>query len=114
MDKLYAFNEIRPVWALSVQEMLIDGYMNDGPVKGISAMPSMHVASTVMMTLYAFSVSRIWGWVMTAFTAVILVGSVQLGWHYAIDGYVSIVVALGCYWVARKVVTALSRAEEAA
>ena len=114
MDKLYAFNEISPVWALSVQEMLIDGYMNDGPVKGISAMPSMHVASTVMMTLYAFSVSRIWGWVMTAFTAVILVGSVQLGWHYAIDGYVSIVVALGCYWVARKVVTALSRAEEAA
>ncbi|MEM7598345.1 MAG: phosphatase PAP2 family protein [Pseudomonadota bacterium] len=111
MDQLYAFNEVSPVWALPLQEMLIDGYLNDGPVKGISAMPSMHVASTVMMTLYAFSVSRVWGWIMTVFAALILVGSVQLGWHYAIDGYVSIVLALGIYWVARRVIEALSRAE---
>ncbi len=113
MDQLYAFNEISPVWALPLQEMLIDGYMNDGPVKGISAMPSMHVASTVTMTLYAFSVSRVYGWIMTAFASVILLGSVQLGWHYAIDGYVSIFLALGCYWLARRVVRHLSKAEAA-
>ena len=111
MDELYAFNEVSPVWALPLQEMLIDGYMNDGPVKGISAMPSMHVASTVMMTLYAFSVSRIWGGIMTVFATIILVGSVQLGWHYAIDGYVSIFLALGIYWLARRVISALSFAE---
>ncbi|MEM6588834.1 MAG: phosphatase PAP2 family protein [Pseudomonadota bacterium] len=114
MDELYAFNDVSPVWALPLQEMLIDGYMNDGPVKGISAMPSMHVASTVMMTLYAFSVSRVWGWIMTAFATVILVGSIQLGWHYAIDGYVSVVLALGIYWIARRVVRRLSRSEQAA
>ncbi|MEO0751424.1 MAG: phosphatase PAP2 family protein [Pseudomonadota bacterium] len=111
MDQLYAFNEISPVWALPLQEMLIDGYMNDGAVKGISAMPSMHVASTVMMTLYAYSVSRTWGYIMTVFASVILVGSVQLGWHYAIDGYVSIVLALGIYWLARRVVRILARGD---
>lgn len=114
MDDLYAFNEISPVWALSVQEMLIDGYMNDGPVKGISAMPSMHVSSTVMMTIYAFSVSRVWGWIMSVFAAIILIGSVQLGWHYAIDGYVSIVLALGTYWFARRVIRILSRTDASA
>lgn len=113
-EELRAFNEISPVWALPLHEILWEGYTNDGPIKGISAMPSMHVASTVMMTIYAFSVHRIWGWIMTAFATVIVIGSVQLGWHYAVDGYVSIVLALCCYWVARKVIQAMTRAEEAA
>lgn len=102
MDTLRAFNEVSPVWALDLQVMLLDGYMNDGPVRGISAMPSMHVASTVTMTLYAFSVSRVFGWIMTGFAALILVGSVQLGWHYAIDGYFSIALSLACWALARR------------
>ncbi len=104
MEKLYAFNEVSPVWALPLQEMLIEGYMNDGPVKGISAMPSMHVASTVTMTLYAFSVSRVYGWMMVVFATMILIGSVQLGWHYAIDGYFSILLSLACWALARRVI----------
>lgn len=104
METLYGFNEISPVWALELQEMLLHGYQTDGPVRGISAMPSMHVASTVTMTLYAYSVSRRLGWLMTGFAALILIGSVQLGWHYAIDGYVSILLSLGCWCVARRLV----------
>lgn len=103
-ETLYRFNEISPVWALDLQEMLLNGYQNGGPMKGISAMPSMHVASTVTMTLYAFSVSRRLGWMMVAFASLILMGSVQLGWHYAIDGYVSILLSLGCWWLARRLV----------
>ncbi|MEQ9261030.1 MAG: phosphatase PAP2 family protein [Roseovarius sp.] len=100
MDQLRAFNEISPVWALNVQDMLLAGYLGEGgDIKGISAMPSMHVASTMTMTLYAFSVSRVFGWAMTGFLALILVGSVQLGWHYAIDGYVSILLVLVMWWV---------------
>lgn len=108
MDRLHAFNEISPVWALDVQQMLLNGYFGDGAVKGISAMPSMHVASTTTMTLYAFTVSRRFGWAMMGFLALILVGSVQLGWHYAIDGYVSILLALALWWVARRLVQRFS------
>lgn len=108
MDTLRAFNEISPVWALDIQDTLLDGYMNDGPLKGISAMPSMHVASTVTMTLYAFTVSRVFGWLMVTFAALILVGSVQLGWHYAIDGYASIALSLACWAIARRLVRAFA------
>ncbi|KRS17286.1 phosphatase PAP2 family protein [Roseovarius indicus] len=108
MDTLRGFNEISPVWALDVQEMLLHGYMNDGPLKGISAMPSMHVASTVTMTIYAFTVSRVIGWMMVGFATLILMGSVQLGWHYAIDGYLSIALSLACWAIARRLVRAFA------
>lgn len=104
IDTLHRFSEVSPVWVLDLHEMLLENYRNDGPVKGISAMPSMHVASTVTMTIYAFTLSRRFGWVMVAFTALILVGSVQLGWHYAVDGYFAIPLALACWWLARRLV----------
>lgn len=53
---------------------------------GISAMPSMHNAITV---LYALSLGRaprplrLAAW---AFVGLIFVGSIHLGWHYAVDG----------------------------
>ncbi len=102
MDMLHRFNEVSPVWALNVQEMLLAGHYGQGPVKGISAMPSMHVASTVMMTAYAFTWRRWAGWLMVGFTILIQLGSVQLGWHYAIDGYFGAALALACWWAARR------------
>ena len=56
----------------------------------ISAFPSMHVANAMLIVLLA---SRIHRWVLgaaLAYCAVILFGSVYLGWHYAVDGYFSI------------------------
>jgi hypothetical protein len=55
---------------------------------GISAMPSLHVAGTVWLALI---IRRAWprlaviGW---AYFAVIYLGSIMLGWHYATDGIV--------------------------
>jgi hypothetical protein len=57
---------------------------------GISAFPSMHLANATLFVLLA---SRIDRWLMCAalaFAAVILLSSVLLGWHYAVDGYFAI------------------------
>jgi hypothetical protein len=68
---------------------------------GISAMPSLHLGQA---TLSALTWQRahpgalaIAGWL---YVLAILTGSVILGWHYACDGYVSIVVAAGIWWAA--------------
>jgi hypothetical protein len=56
---------------------------------GISAMPSLHNAIATLYALAAFRLGRRLGWLMTGYAIVIFVGSVHLGWHYAIDGVVA-------------------------
>jgi hypothetical protein len=79
--------------AVGVQDMLWDGYQggDGGFGHGISAAPSMHVASTWlvarMLQARGPRVLAVCGW---SFFAVILLGSIHLGWHYAVDGYISI------------------------
>jgi PAP2 superfamily len=92
MDYLRSANETAPVFSLAVQDKLWQAYVNhsQGIVAGISAMPSLHVAVPFCYTLLGFAKRRALGMVLAAFTGLILIGSVHLGWHYAIDGYVSI------------------------
>lgn len=61
---------------------------------GISAMPSMHVAVALWMALVARCYSPIFGLFAFLFYAIILIGSVHLAWHYALDGIVSSVFVL--------------------
>lgn len=61
---------------------------------GISAMPSLHVANAAWVGLVLTAMWRplgLFGW---AFYAAILVASVYLGWHYAIDGVAGTIMAL--------------------
>jgi len=100
MDYLHAASKVWPVWALEVQDMLWNSYATgDGLVKGISAMPSVHVTTSTVMMLLGWRVSRLAGIAFTAFFAVILIGSVHLAWHYAVDGYAGILLAL-LFWYA--------------
>lgn len=56
---------------------------------GISAMPSVHNALAVLFALAASQIHRNLGRVMWVYAAIIWIGSIHLGWHYAIDGLVS-------------------------
>jgi hypothetical protein len=89
-----------PLWFLDTQQMLWDGYMGKIPALGIAAMPSMHNASAVLFALAFRQVSKGLGWFFTGYAAIILVGSVHLGWHYAVDGYAGIAIAAASWWVA--------------
>jgi hypothetical protein len=79
---------------------LFENYVDDGslPGTGISAMPSVHLAVATLNALLLTRLSRIAGAIGWAYLGAILVGSVYLGWHYAIDGYVSIAV-VGLIWL---------------
>ncbi len=93
MAYLQLVNETYPVGALNAQEFLWKIYQEGGyaPASGISAMPSLHVAMVFLFAFLGWRSGLVPGIVLTAYAVVIFVGSVHLGWHYAIDGYVGIV-----------------------
>lgn len=88
MDTLAEADRSYSIWALSTQDILWNGYkgLRNGSL-GISAFPSLHVATVTLVAIYASSRSRVFGLLAWIFALAILVGSVVLGWHYAVDGY---------------------------
>lgn len=74
------------------------GQMDVG--NGISAFPSIHVAFATLVALFLGAVSRVLGFIGLAFLIAVQVGSVLLGWHYAIDGYASIAATIALWWLA--------------
>jgi PAP2 superfamily len=88
------------LWALDAQQLLWDGYTGKVLAIGISAFPSMHNASTVLFTLASWQRSRKLGICFAIYNAIILFGSMHLGWHYAVDGYAGLTLGLVAWWVA--------------
>ena len=85
---------------LQIRDMLIGTLADPTVVSGISAMPSMHVAISVLFALF---VARFGKPVLTgiawAYALLIYVGSIHLGWHYASDGVVSALCIVAIWWL---------------
>jgi membrane-associated phospholipid phosphatase len=79
---------------VDTQQLLWDFYSAENSINAISAFPSMHVASTTLITLFAFRLSQWAGFAMLTFAIIIMIGSVLLGWHYAVDGYAGAILAV--------------------
>jgi hypothetical protein len=89
-----------PIWALDVQEELWKLHVAKSAEASVSAMPSMHNGSTLLFALASG------GWqpwirrLLWAYVAVIFMGSIHLGYHYAVDSYVAWELTLVIWWVA--------------
>ncbi|MFC7049184.1 phosphatase PAP2 family protein [Emcibacter nanhaiensis] len=83
----------------NMQKQLLDYYQKGelGAGSGISAMPSMHVAVSALLYFSARELNRYAGRFFLAFLVLIQVSSVHLGWHYAVDGYFSIIATWGLW-----------------
>jgi hypothetical protein len=64
---------------------------------GISAFPSMHVSMATLTMIAAFCAHRNLGYLALLYLAAVMATSVHLGWHYAVDGYVSVICTLGLW-----------------
>jgi hypothetical protein len=58
---------------------------------GVSAFPSMHIAMATLWVIVACFAGPVFVAAAVAFLIFVLTASVALGWHYALDGYASIV-----------------------
>jgi len=90
--------------AVQIQGRLWSGHVNaileyGG---GISAMPSLHIATTFLFALSMRNAYPVVEKLLYCYTFVIWFGSIHLGWHYASDGMVSVLCVVAIWFFAGK------------
>ena len=87
--------------SVRLQNMLWNYYASggEGVGAGISAMPSMHVAGATLFALLGWRTNRFLGIALSVNVGLILIATVFLGWHYAVDGYAAIVGTVAIWWI---------------
>jgi hypothetical protein len=106
-----------PLTALSNQEGLLRMFGgNELAVgAGISAMPSVHNGLAVLFAIGAWKMNRYAGTVFAAYAVLIWIGSIHLGWHYALDGIAAALLTFGiwrvCGWITERLGRALPAPE---
>lgn len=91
-DLLLAQDNYFNIWAIKTQNDLWQSYLTSasGLGDGISAMPSMHVSIATLIALTMTRCHKYLSWLGWIYVVIIELGSVHLGWHYAVDGYLAI------------------------
>ncbi len=70
------------------------------PTRGIAALPSLHVAAHFLFALWCRRFARPFYLFFLIATFLTFLGSIISGWHYAVDAYLGLALAWGCYWLA--------------
>lgn len=70
------------------------------PTRGIAALPSLHVAGHFLFMLWARRFARPLYTPLLVATLLTFLGSVVSGWHYAVDGYLGMLLAYLAYRLA--------------
>lgn len=102
LTRYLAFDVASPISAAAEQHLLWSERANvDAAIAGgISAFPSLHVTMAVLCALACWRLNRMMGLLATLFAGVIAIGSIHLGWHYAVGDYYAISSTCGFWWVA--------------
>jgi PAP2 superfamily len=113
LARLHAIDAVHHLKVLNIAQWLPQS--GNGIGAGISAMPSLHVGKVwfaFLLVQHRFG----WNWVTwatLAFALLMFVGSVHLGWHYAVDGIVSIVLVT-LLWIGFGKLVEVTREDRAA
>ncbi|MFN3827122.1 MAG: phosphatase PAP2 family protein [Micavibrio sp.] len=94
MNYLRESDKIHRVYDLFAMDYLLNQYHEKKSAffSGISAFPSMHVSVAFLNVLLGWRINKVLGVCFTAYLLAIMIGSVHMGWHYAVDGYISIII----------------------
>jgi hypothetical protein len=76
------------------RQAFLDGKQLPGVFYGIAAMPSLHVSAVALIMIFFFRTSILAGLIAALYTAVVFFGSIFLQWHYAVDGYAGLLLAV--------------------
>ncbi len=96
MAYLREVDELYMNWSLLAQDYLWQNYTANvvATAGGIAAAPSLHIGIAVLQALMAWQVAPRLGRILAVYAMIIFIGSIHLGWHYAVDGYMAIVLAI--------------------
>jgi hypothetical protein len=99
--------------SLNNQQMLLNLVHADKLIVGggISAMPSVHNGLAFLFALGAFRLNRFAGYVAAAYAVMIWIGSIHLGWHYALDGMVAAVMTFVLWTICGRIAAAFDSDE---
>jgi hypothetical protein len=100
MHQLAAVDRTQPLNAILWQHVLWKAHVAHVYAfgMGISAMPSMHNAISFLYFLSVPRSSPLLRKLAGAFAALMLFGSIHLGWHYAVDGFVAWAGMAAIWW----------------
>lgn len=71
--------------------------------EGIAAFPSLHVGIVAIFAFYLCEVNKKVGIALFVYLGIIQLGSVLLGWHYAVDGYFAIILAYILFLIPKRI-----------